>query len=46
MLAFVNTPFHGDYPPYCDVGQDVSMAELSREKCAMFGKPLPPPGRA
>jgi len=46
VLAFVNTPFHGDYPPYCDAGQDVTMAELSREKCAMFGKPLPPPGRA
>jgi isopenicillin N synthase-like dioxygenase len=45
VLAFVNTPFHGDYPPYRDVGQDVSMAELSREKCAMFGKPLPLPGR-
>ena len=46
VLAFVNTPFHGDYPPYRDVGQDVSMAELSREKCAMFGKPLPASGRA
>ena len=46
VLAFVNTPFHGDYPSYCDAGQDVSMAELSREKCAMFGKPLPPSGRA
>jgi isopenicillin N synthase-like dioxygenase len=46
VLAFVNTPFHGDYPPYRvgDDNQDVTMAELSREKCAMFGKPLPPPG--
>jgi isopenicillin N synthase-like dioxygenase len=46
VLAFVNTPFHGDYPPYRDAGQDVSMAELSRQKCAMFGKPLPPLSRA
>jgi len=48
VLAMVNTPFAWDYPPYQvgDGNRDVSMADLSRRKCAMFGKPLPPTGRA
>jgi isopenicillin N synthase-like dioxygenase len=43
VLYFVNTPFHGNVSPYVlnDTNAGVDMAQLAREKCTLFGKPLP-----
>jgi isopenicillin N synthase-like dioxygenase len=43
VLFFVNTPFHGQVGPYVlnDTNAGVDMAALAREKCTLFGKPLP-----
>lgn len=43
VLYFVNTPFHGQVSPYRlnDSNADIDMTQLAREKCTLFGKPLP-----
>jgi isopenicillin N synthase-like dioxygenase len=43
VLYFVNTPFHGHVSPYVlnDTNAGIDMAQLAREKCTLFGKPLP-----
>lgn len=43
VLYFVNTPFRGQVSPYLlnESNAGIDMAQLAREKCTLFGKPLP-----